>query len=130
MFLSLALLLKAVLTGLAGALGTGARHSISIHSRRTFGDHFPWGTLAINVIGALLIGTIAAFLTHHNDLGAWRNPLILGFLGGFTTFSTFMLEVARLRLRGAHHLVWTYILVTLILGPVAAFAGLALGRFI
>lgn len=130
MVFAFALLLKALWTGLAGALGAGARHGISTHSRRAFGDHFPWGTLAINVTGALLIGTIAAYLTLHHALGPWRNPLILGFLGGYTTFSTFMLEVARLRLRAAHSLVWAYIMASLILGPLAAFAGLALGRHI
>ena len=128
MTLSLALVFKALWTGLAGATGAGTRHLVATHSRRQFGDQFPWGTLFINLTGALLIGFISAYLSRHDPLSPWHAPLVLGFLGGYTTFSTFMLEAARLRERAAHTLLFSYIAASVIIGPLAAFAGLALGK--
>lgn len=127
MTISLALLFKALWTGLAGALGAGARHSVATVTRRHYGDRFPWGTLIINLSGALIIGLFAALLAHHQILAAWHAPIVLGFLGGFTTFSTLMLEAARLRERQDHHRLVAYLAATLVLGPLAAFAGLAIG---
>ena len=127
MTISLALLLKALWTGMAGALGAGTRHAIATVTRQRYGDRFPWGTLFINLSGALIIGIITAILAHHHALSAWHAPIILGFLGGYTTFSTLMLEFARLRARADHHFLILYLAASLILGPLAAFAGLALG---
>jgi len=125
--MTLALLLKALVTGLAGALGAGARHGIATAARRRFGDRFPWGTLAINLTGALAIGLFSGLALRHQPLAAWHAPLVLGFLGGYTTFSTFMLEAARLRERAAHILGTVYLAVSLIAGPLLAFIGLWLG---
>jgi CrcB protein len=127
MTISLALLLKALWTGLAGACGAGARHSIATASRHQYGDRFPWGTLWINLSGALSIGIFSAALAHHHALGAWHAPIVLGFLGGYTTFSSLMLDAAHLRARQAHHFYIAYLAATLILGPLCAFAGLLIG---
>src|SRR5271165_6947150 len=102
MTISLALLFKALWTGLAGAVGAGTRHTIATFSRHHFGDHFPWGTLAINLSGALIIGIVSALLTRHAAPNSWHAPVVLGFLGGYTTFSSLMLEAAHLRQRQAH----------------------------
>ena len=126
--LTFALLLKALWTGMAGAGGAGLRHWVGTHTRRLIGDQFPWGTLFINLSGALAIGIITAVLVHHQALQSWHAPLVLGFLGGFTTFSTLMLESARLRRQGHLGRFALYLLATCILGPLAAFAGLALGK--
>ncbi len=130
MTITLVVLLKAIWTGLAGAMGAGTRHAVSVQSRRAFGDHFPVGTLIINLSGALVIGLITAILNHHHALTAWRAPLVLGFVGGYTTFSTMMLEVARLRRDAKHMRVALYLLASLTLGPLAAFVGLAIGGLI
>jgi fluoride exporter len=127
MTISLALLLKALWTGLAGACGAGARHSIATASRHQYGDRFPWGTLWINLSGALIIGIFSAALAHHHALGAWHAPIVLGFLGGYTTFSSLMLDAAHLRARRDHHFYVAYLAATLILGPLCAFAGLLIG---
>ena len=127
MIISLALLFKALWTGLAGAMGAGMRHSIATVTRQRYGDRFPWGTLFINLSGAFIIGIVTAILAHHHALSAWHAPIVLGFLGGYTTFSTLMLEAARLRARAAHHFLALYLAASLIVGPLAAFAGLALG---
>ncbi len=130
MTISLALLFKALWTGLAGACGAGARHSIAVLTRRQYGDRFPWGTLVINLSGALLIGIFSAALAHHHALGAWHAPVVLGFLGGYTTFSSLMLDAAHLRARQDHHLFLAYLATTLILGPLCAFSGLLIGGWL
>ncbi|MBA3823427.1 MAG: CrcB family protein [Ktedonobacterales bacterium] len=127
MTLSFALVLKALATGLGGALGAGTRHGIATAARLRFGDRFPWGTLAINLTGALAIGLFSALALRHQPLAAWHAPLVLGFLGGYTTFSTFLLEVARLRARAAHIPGALYLAISLIAGPLCAFIGLWLG---
>ncbi len=127
MTLTFALLLKALVTGLAGALGAVARHGIATVARQRLGDRFPWGTLAINLSGALAIGLLSGLALRHQALAAWHAPLVLGFLGGYTTFSTFMLEVARLRARAAHALSALYLASSLIIGPLLAYLGLWLG---
>src|SRR4030095_9553432 len=80
----------------AGALGTRSRWAVSGWAYRLFGERFPYGTLLVNVIGCLLIGVVmeVSLLT---DLlpPAWRVALTIGFLGGFTTFSTFGYETLR-----------------------------------
>ncbi len=127
MTFSAALLLKALWTGLAGAAGAGTRHAVATHSRRQFGAHFPWGTLIINLSGALVAGIAAAYLSHHHQLSQWHAPLVLGFLGGYTTFSTLMLDSAQLRDRAHHLRMVAYLGSTLILGSLAAFTGLMVG---
>jgi CrcB protein len=85
--------------------------------------------LIINLSGAFVAGVVAAYLSRHHQLSQWHAPLVLGFLGGYTTFSTLMLESAQLRDR-AHHLhLLAYLGVTIILGVLVAFAGLMLGRW-
>ena len=78
---------------IGGGLGAVSRYGLSLAAARLAGPHYPWGTLAANLIGCLLIGALA-------DLGArtalvppqTRLFLVTGFLGGLTTFSTYALE--------------------------------------
>lgn len=82
---------------LGGIAGTFARYFLSGAVYQVFGANFPYGTLAVNLIGCFLIGFLAAlseekFLLDSNA----RILLMVGFCGAFTTFSTFMLETANL----------------------------------
>ena len=84
---------------LVGAFGCGARMFVSGYFFDKYGAHFPIGTLVVNVLGCLSIGILAA-LTRP---GGWllipplaRDALIIGFLGGFTTFSSFALQTLAL----------------------------------
>jgi CrcB protein len=90
---------------------------------------FPWGTLAVNVLGSFCLGVVVAvttdrFLTSPN----WRIGLGIGFLGAFTTFSTFAYETVRLTEDGAHGLAMANVAAMIGLGVTAAAAGLAAGR--
>jgi len=133
MSISLAIVFKTLWTGIAGAIGAGTRHAIATRARQRYGDDFPWGTLGINLTGAGVIGLVTGLLAHHHALTEWRAPIVLGFLGGYTTFSTFMLELARLRARATHHPslpFFVYLCASLILGPLLAYLGLVVGRML
>lgn len=107
--------------------GTQTRHVLAIRFRQRGGDAFPWGTLWINLTGTFLIGLALALFASHASWSAWHIPVILGFLGGYTTFSTFMLESARLRRRGQRWRALGYVLLSGIGGPLLAIGGMVWG---
>jgi fluoride exporter len=86
---------------LGGGIGAAARHGVNLLSAQAVGVRFPWGTLAVNVLGSLLIGALVEWFALRVHLGQpLRLFLITGVLGGFTTFSAFSLEVGLLMQRG------------------------------
>jgi CrcB protein len=89
---------------LGGALGSVARYAVSLGAARWLGAGFPWGTLIVNVAGSFAIGVLAALVTADGRpaLGdGTRAFLMVGILGGFTTFSSFSLETLSLARAGA-----------------------------
>jgi CrcB protein len=112
-----------------GALGATARYAVDGWVSNTTRGQFPWGTLLINVVGSFLLGlivqlTIDRLLPHPN----WRVALGVGFLGAFTTFSTYAYETVRLADDAAWGLAAANVVATTALGLLAAFAGLQVGR--
>lgn len=84
------MLFKVLLVFLGAGAGGLARWGVQEACARQFGKHFPWGTLAVNVVGCLLVGFLAGmFATTWNVREEYRLGIIVGFLGGFTTFSAF-----------------------------------------
>lgn len=81
---------------ISGALGALARYGTMLLAIRLWGDRFPYGTLIVNTLGCLAIGLAAAALPEPHDktaAGWWlRHSLMIGFLGAYTTFSTFSLD--------------------------------------
>jgi fluoride exporter len=120
-----------LLVFLGGGLGAAARHGVNVTAARLFGIYFPWGTLTVNILGSLLMGLVAGWLALRAGAG-WSQHLRLflttGFLGGFTTFSAFSLDVALLWERGAHGTAVLYIAASVLLAIGALFAGLWLIR--
>ncbi len=124
---------RLVVVGIGGALGALSRAGVSQlfgTGHIEIGDQsadFPWATLTVNVIGALLIGILAVALLTDNS--SYRRPfMITGFLGGFTTFSALALEVADL----VDHDMWStaliYLIVTVGAGLLAVRVGVALAQ--
>jgi CrcB protein len=78
------------LLGLAGAAGTLLRAGCTILATRLFGIGFPWGTLAVNVVGSLVFGLIVGLARTRGTIGISAETILLvGLLGGFTTFSSY-----------------------------------------
>ena len=112
-----------------GALGAVSRYAIDGLVSNAARGQFPWGTLVINVAGSFVLGivvelTTSRLLPHPN----WRVALGIGFLGAFTTFSTFTYETVRLAEDSAYALALLNVAAMTTFGLVAAVAGLLLGR--
>lgn len=102
---------------LAGAVGAVARFVLAGTLHRWLGFGFPVGTLAVNVIGSLLLGGLYAVGMERNAIPeVLRIPLMVGFVGSFTTFSTFSQEVFLLAESGAVGLAALYVGASLTLG--------------
>jgi CrcB protein len=113
---------------LGGALGSGARYLSGRTATTLLGPDYPYGTLAVNLIGGLLMGVLAGVLARHQGGEPWRLFLGVGVLGGFTTFSAFTLDVVTLAERGMMGAALGYILLS-VAGAIAALvAGLYLAR--
>lgn len=96
---------------LGAGLGGALTHGVNVLSLRFFASDFPYGTLAINVLGSFVMGALAAWFAFRGDVSqSWRLFLTTGVLGGFTTFSAFSLEVALLWERGEALAAVTYVL--------------------
>ena len=118
-----------LLVAVGGALGAAMRHGVNLLALRWFGPAFPWGTLAVNVLGSFVMGLMVELIAR--KLGAspeWRLFAATGLLGGFTTFSAFSLDVVVLWERGQMTMAATYVMASVILAIAALFAGLVLGR--
>ena len=124
-------MLRVVLIGVAGLLGTLARYSLSGIVARRIGETFPMGTLVVNVIGCFLAGLLFYLLQERflvNEVV--RTALMIGFLGGFTTFSSYGLQTFALLRDGELALALTNVLVSNVLGLITVWAGYSLARLI
>jgi CrcB protein len=109
-----------------GALGAGARYLVSAWSLQRFGEDFPRGTLAVNLVGSFLLGALmAASLETEGVSSELRLFLGTGILGGFTTYSSFNYEVISLFGQGRVAAALGYLGATLLGCLVAGGAGVA-----
>jgi CrcB protein len=111
---------------LGGALGSVLRYGVQSALRAWFGGGFPWGTLAVNLTGSLLIGVCAA--ATERGWPELRPGVMIGFLGGFTTFSAFSLESLHWLRGGQTVLAAAYALASVAGGLSLAMAGYSGGR--
>jgi fluoride exporter len=116
---------------LGGASGAVARYLVDGFVVERTGAEFPWGTFVINISGSFVLGLLYALAIESDVLSREvRAPLMIGFLGAYTTFSTWMLETWRLAEDGAIAFALANIGGSIGLGIVAVFAGLTVGRFL
>ena len=121
---------KLILVAAGGAVGAVARYLTGLAALRSLGAAWPYGTLAVNVVGGFAMGLLAALLAARGeaDQDRWRLLLGVGVLGGFTTFSAFSLEVAMMIERREWASAFTYSTVSVVASVAALFAGMMLVR--
>ena len=112
-----------------GAVGAVARFLVSTGVYRLLGRDFPWGTLAVNVIGSFSMGLLFVLLLERSLIGPEaRAAILVGFLGSFTTFSTFSLETLTLVEQGETLRALLNVAASVLLCVVACWAGIIAAR--
>jgi CrcB protein len=117
-----------LIVALGSAIGGALRHGVNVSAARWLGAGWP-GTLAVNVTGSFVMGVIVAYFALKGHAPQrWLLFLTTGVLGGYTTFSTFSLDVALLYKRGQLGLVALYLAASVVMSVSALFLGLAVVR--
>lgn len=117
--------MRILLIALMGAMGTLARYGLQglVHSRSD--SSFPYGTLLVNLSGCFLLGLIGQFTLNRMVLPPdWRIAIAVGFFGGYTTFSSFGWETAKMLEGGEWVRASSYVLSSVILGLLLSVAGI------
>jgi len=118
---------KYLLIALGGALGSVARYWVGSAVGGRIGIRFPYGTLVVNLTACLVIGFTLTYLSERADLNpAWRYLFPVGFIGAYSTFSTYEWETLSTLRSGAFVLAGVYALGSLVLGLGATWCGAAL----
>jgi len=112
---------------LGGALGASGRYLVNVGLPRLFGHGFPYATMFVNVVGSFAMGVIVVVLAQKS--GTRFAPFLMtGVLGGFTTFSAFSLDAAKLYEAGHLATAAGYVIGSVVLALAALFAGMAFAR--
>lgn len=115
--------------GIGGFLGANARFAMTRLVADRLGSGYPWGTFLVNLVGAFLIGILLTVLTDRAVPDPfWRLILAVGFLGGYTTFSSYTFEAVALARDGEWATAGIYVLGSNVLGLAACAVGIALAR--
>jgi CrcB protein len=119
----------AIAVAVGGALGSVLRFLAASWAVAQWPRHFYLGTFTVNIIGCLLIGLLSGLFLLRSDLPIeLRSGLIIGLLGGFTTFSSVGLELFKLFESGRHNEAFAYLLCSVVGGVLAVWGGFALAR--
>lgn len=121
-------MLKYVVVGIGGFLGAVTRYALGAYIGSRYGVRFPLGTFIINVSGSFLIGLVLTLLARTTASAYWRYLIPIGFIGAYTTFSTFEYETLRAIQDGQVMTGLLNVGLSLVLGFMAVWAGAAIGR--
>ena len=118
-----------LLIAMGGALGAMARYFVGVLAAERFGPRFPVGTLSINISACFILGFILEYLNRHTGMSpVWRYGVAIGFIGAFSTFSTFEWETWSDLTSGAFWIAILYVAVSLIAGLIAVALGSSTAR--
>lgn len=123
------MLRQLIFVAVGGSLGALARWGLATLVKNLLGQHLPWGTAAVNVLGSLLFGLVWAATESRVPVPAnLRLLLLTGFMGSFTTFSTYMFDTAALIHQDRWVAAFGQVALQIALGLGGVFAGIWLGR--
>jgi CrcB protein len=121
-------MMKLLAVASGGAIGSIGRYLLSLTAEKIAGLNFPAGTFAVNIIGSLLIGLCWSYFDRIHISNEFRLFVFTGFLGGFTTFSTFTRESAQFIKAGEPSYAAFYLIISNIIGLAAVFLGFYLSH--
>jgi CrcB protein len=117
--------------GLGGALGAISRYVLGVWVYKRLGTGFPYGTFVINMSGCFLIGLIVTILDFRTVLSsAWLFAIPVGFIGAYTTFSTFEYESLRAAQAGQPGIALLNIALSVVVGYLAVWIGMVVGKVV
>ncbi len=123
-------MLKYLVVGMGGFVGANARFIVAQWAARKWGTAFPYGTFIINITGSFILGLFATLLLRFAWNDYWRLLIAIGFVGAYTTFSTFEYETLQLVAQGT----WSRALMnafgSLVCGFAAAYVGVVIARLL
>jgi CrcB protein len=118
-------MMNALVIGIGGFVGAVSRYGIAVWIGQRWGRSFPLGTFVINVSGSFLIGLLMTLMAERfTENPQWRLLLVVGFLGAYTTFSTFEYETGALLKDGE----WLFAALNVVLSVIVGFVALKLGE--
>jgi len=121
--------MQLVAIAMGGAFGAMLRFIVSNSVSQHWGREFPYGTLSVNILGSLVMGFLFVAIGAMPGISPhWRSILMVGFLGAFTTFSTFSLDTLDLAMRGQWISGLTNILVSVVLCIAACWLGMIIAK--
>lgn len=122
---------KYLLVAFGGAMGSVARYWVGSAVASRTGTRFPYGTFIINITACLIIGFSLEYLGRHVELTpGWRYLIPIGFVGAYSTFSTFEWEILSNLQLGAFVIAGLYLCLSVIVGLAAVWCGLTLAKMI
>ena len=119
-----------LMIGLGSFIGGTSRYLVTLAIQNKFLSTYPFGTLAVNIIGCFLIGLVYGLSEKGNINVEWRLFLATGILGGFTTFSSFSNETVSMLRDAQYWQAFSYIASSVIIGLAATFAGILLIKYL
>jgi CrcB protein len=116
------------IVGIGSFLGGGLRYLISVFFNQKINPDFPYATLAVNLLGCLLIGLFYSLFEKSLINNDWKLFLTTGLCGGFTTFSAFSMESLQLFKQGNLFAMLMYIIISIVLGIALTYAGYLIAK--
>lgn len=123
-------MLKYLVIGLGGFAGAITRYVVGSYIGERYGVRFPYGTFVINMTGSFLVGFVVAWLSQTTASTYWRYLIPIGFIGAYTTFSTFEYETLRALQDGQITVGLLNVVLSVVLGLVAVWVGVVLGKVV